>query len=194
MGVETCNNGIDDNKDGLIDCADPQCVMFPGCLTISCNFDVDFGTLAAHGSRVSARHEHAGRDRRGSRTCVSPGGRGRVGQFVLTATADVRVDIAQMTGAAHGVAIFRAGARNRSGTAIGRKLSEGTEQPAPVDSRVLLKEPRRGRTHVAGGVSRRTSGRHAIPLFLAPAAATAGHAGSRRRGGSWGPRGDRSGG
>ncbi len=109
MGREICNNGIDDNKDGLVDCADPQCVMFPGCLTVSCNFDVDFGTLASHGSRVTRDMNTQGATQ-GFATCVSPGGRGRVGQFVLTATADVRVDIAQATGGAHGVAIFRAGA------------------------------------------------------------------------------------
>lgn len=30
-GVEVCNNGLDDNNDGLIDCADPQCVAAPSC-------------------------------------------------------------------------------------------------------------------------------------------------------------------
>ncbi len=109
MGIELCNNGIDDNKDGLVDCADPQCVMFPGCLTVACNFDVDFGTLAAHGS-VATRDMNTQGSMQGFATCVSPGGRGRVGQFVLTTTADVRADITQAAGAAHGVAIFRAGA------------------------------------------------------------------------------------
>src|SRR5579863_3225539 len=30
-GTEICNNCVDDNDNGLIDCADPQCVNFPGC-------------------------------------------------------------------------------------------------------------------------------------------------------------------
>ena len=109
MGMEVCNNGIDDNKDGLVDCADPQCVTFPGCLTTSCNFDVDFGTLSPHGSRVT-RDMNTQVSMQGFATCVSPGGTGRVGQFVLTATTDVRVDFTQAAGSAHGVAIYRAGA------------------------------------------------------------------------------------
>jgi hypothetical protein len=28
---ERCTNGIDDDGDGLVDCADPDCVTFPGC-------------------------------------------------------------------------------------------------------------------------------------------------------------------
>ena len=31
--LETCWNLGDDNGDGLIDCADPQCARFPGCVT-----------------------------------------------------------------------------------------------------------------------------------------------------------------
>ena len=144
-GVEICNNGIDDDDDGLVDCADPDCMNSRACMSVmgmeicdngiddnkrragrlrrspvrhvpgvpddvSCNFDVDFGTLAAHGASVTRDTEHAGRDRRASRPACRPGGRGRVGQFVLTATTDVRVDITQAAGGAHGVAIFRAGA------------------------------------------------------------------------------------
>ena len=30
---EICDNGEDDNGDGLTDCADPQCAEFPGCET-----------------------------------------------------------------------------------------------------------------------------------------------------------------
>ena len=109
MGMEICNNGIDDNKDGLVDCADPQCVTFPGCLTVSCKFDVDFGTLASHGATVTRDMNTLG-STQGFMTCVAPGGRGRVGQFVLTGTADVRVDITQAMGGAHAVSVFRAGA------------------------------------------------------------------------------------
>jgi hypothetical protein len=108
MGPETCDNGVDDNGDGLTDCADPQCVAFPACLTVACRFDVDFGTLPPHGadvtrdmSTLSAGSSFA--------SCVPPGGHGRVGRFVLTSAADVRIDITQ-AGSAHGVSVFRAGA------------------------------------------------------------------------------------
>ncbi|MGE3164388.1 MAG: proprotein convertase P-domain-containing protein [Planctomycetota bacterium] len=30
-GVEDCMNGLDDDLDGLVDCADPDCVAFPAC-------------------------------------------------------------------------------------------------------------------------------------------------------------------
>src|SRR4029079_15015766 len=60
MGTEICDNGVDDNRDNLADCADPQCVSFPGCLTVSCQFDVDFGTLAARGADVKQIIAHSG--------------------------------------------------------------------------------------------------------------------------------------
>src|SRR2546423_261087 len=30
-GTEICNNGLDDDDDGLIDCKDPDCATFTGC-------------------------------------------------------------------------------------------------------------------------------------------------------------------
>src|SRR5262249_54152512 len=109
MGQEICNNGIDDNGDGLVDCSDPQCKTFPACLTVNCTIDVDFGTLASHGARATRTM-----DTRGSSasyaTCAPSGGHGRVARFVLTAPADVRADVTQGSGAAHALALFRAGA------------------------------------------------------------------------------------
>jgi hypothetical protein len=109
MGLEICGNGVDDNRDGLTDCADPQCVAFPACLTVSCQADVDFGTLAAHGADVSNIMNTVGAPQ-GYASCVPSGGRGRVGRFVLTGPADVRVDLTQAAGGAHAVSVFRAGA------------------------------------------------------------------------------------
>jgi hypothetical protein len=109
MGPEICNDGIDDNGDGLVDCADPQCVSFPACLTVACQVDVDFGTLAAHGSDVirtidttTAMLAYA--------TCAPAGGLGKVGTFVLASAADVRLNFTQDPTGAHVVALFRAGA------------------------------------------------------------------------------------
>ncbi|MEA2700005.1 MAG: hypothetical protein QOI66_4276, partial [Myxococcales bacterium] len=109
MGMEICDNGKDDNGDRLIDCSDPQCVKFPGCLTIDCTADVDFGTRATPDASVT-RTLDTRRATREFATCATPGGRGRVGRFQLNAPADVRLDFSQPTGAAHVVALFRAGA------------------------------------------------------------------------------------
>ena len=109
-GQEICNNGIDDNGNGLVDCADPQCTTFPACISIDCSVDVDFGTLAAHGARVTRMVDTTGATRSFT-TCATPGGHGRVARFVLTTTADVRLDFSQPpVTAAHVVALFRAGA------------------------------------------------------------------------------------
>lgn len=35
--VEICDNGLDDDGDGLIDCADPDCGSDPGCTSTACN-------------------------------------------------------------------------------------------------------------------------------------------------------------
>lgn len=39
-GVEVCDNGIDDDGDGLIDCADPDCANHPSC-AIPCDLNGD---------------------------------------------------------------------------------------------------------------------------------------------------------
>jgi hypothetical protein len=109
MGQEICDNGIDDNGDGLVDCADPQCKTFPACLEATCKVDVDFGTLASHGAMAVRMLDTTGAAPSYA-TCAIPGGDGRVGRFVLTDTTDVRLDFSQGPGAAHAVALFRAGA------------------------------------------------------------------------------------
>jgi hypothetical protein len=110
MGKEICDNGIDDNGDGLVDCADPMCsTTFPGCLTVNCMPDVDFGTLAPHGARATQMLDTTGATASYA-TCAPAGGHGRVGRFTLTAAADVRLDFSQASTAAHVVALFRAGA------------------------------------------------------------------------------------
>ena len=109
MGPEICDNGIDDNGDRLIDCSDPQCVKAPNCLTVACTPDVDFGALSAHDASVTRTLDTRGATASFA-TCAGPGGGGRVGRFTLAAGADVRLDFAQPMGAAHVVALFRAGA------------------------------------------------------------------------------------
>jgi hypothetical protein len=108
-GTEICDNHLDDNGNGLTDCLDPMCTTFPACLTADCSPDTDFGTLAIHGARVTRAMDTTGAPK-GYATCAPTGGRGRVGRFELDATADVRLDFSQVSGVAHVVELFRAGA------------------------------------------------------------------------------------
>jgi hypothetical protein len=43
--TEICNNGIDDNCNGLVDCADPACSTAPNCIPVECNPDINLGQL-----------------------------------------------------------------------------------------------------------------------------------------------------
>src|SRR5665213_2371037 len=108
-GTEISNNGIRDSGNGLVDCADPMCTTFPGCLTVDCSPDTDFGTLAIHGANVTRMIDTVGAPS-GYATCAPSGGLGRVGRFEIDATTDVRLAFTQVTGTAHVVELFRAGA------------------------------------------------------------------------------------
>lgn len=107
-GDEICDNGIDDNGDRLIDCTDPKCKTFPACLTSACAPDVDFGAIASSGASVTRTLSTTGATASFA-TCAAPGGEARVGSFSLAAATDVRLDFSQPAGAAHVVALFRAG-------------------------------------------------------------------------------------
>jgi hypothetical protein len=109
VGAEICGNGVDDNGDGLADCADPQCTTFAGCLTLNCSPDVDFGALAVHGASVTRMFSSAAATNAYA-TCAPAGGHGQVGRFQLTGATDVRADFSQSSGAAHVLALYRAGA------------------------------------------------------------------------------------
>src|SRR5207253_2208777 len=109
MGREICDNGRDDNGDRLVDCSDPQCVSFPACLAVACVADVPLGVLLAHGGRGGAVLDTTASSRSFA-TCAPPGGHGMVAEVTLTETADVHLDFTQAAGAAHVVALYRAGA------------------------------------------------------------------------------------
>jgi hypothetical protein len=135
MGKEICDNGVDDNNDKLVDCADPQCTTFPGCLTAACMPDVDFGTIASHGAKVTRTLDTRGAPR-GYATCAPKGGVGRVGRFQLTAPTDVRLDFTQPPGSAHVIALFRAGASqscdSNQVTCVDAKDGPSTTQTFPA--------------------------------------------------------------
>jgi hypothetical protein len=127
MGTEICDNRVDDNRNNLVDCADPQCTTFPGCLMVSCTADVDFGTIAAHGARVTRSIDTSG-STASYNTCAPTGGFGRVGRFRLDATADVLVEFTQGPTSAHTVSVFRAGANQQCDRNLVRCLQIGDDR------------------------------------------------------------------
>jgi len=94
---EICNNGIDDDGDGFIDCADRKCVTEPMCQKFACRADQNVGLLPLDGTAVSAvvQTSMAGDDQK--MTCASvSGGQDGVVDFQLPAVADVTMQWAQV--------------------------------------------------------------------------------------------------
>jgi hypothetical protein len=138
-GTEICNNGIDDNNNGLIDCADPQCFNFPGCQKghmcdpnhvdctdpqcvdqpqcqdLQCHPSVDFGTLNPMFSSVT-RNENTKGTKDVAITQCAPGGGGMVvGEFRLSAPATVTLTWSQGKGEDHVFALTNAGINQACG-------------------------------------------------------------------------------
>src|SRR6185312_8314561 len=44
-GNEICDNGVDDDGNGLIDCADQACVHAPNCTKQECDPEINLGAL-----------------------------------------------------------------------------------------------------------------------------------------------------
>jgi hypothetical protein len=138
LGTEVCNNCVDDNDDGLIDCADPQCANFPGCepghmcpnppvctdptcacgnqcKNLKCMPTVDFGTINPSGSS-STRMVNTSGTTDVTVTPCAPGGAGMVvGQFTLSAPAAVVLTYSQNKGEDHVFGVFQAGTNQSCG-------------------------------------------------------------------------------
>jgi hypothetical protein len=132
LGTEICNNGIDDDDDGLIDCQDPDCASFPGCQMhmcdpnhpdctdpacvnepqckdLKCHPTVDFGTINPMGSS-STRMENTTGTTDVAVTPCAPGSAGMVvGKFDLSGNAAVTLTFTQGKGEDHVFGLFRAG-------------------------------------------------------------------------------------
>jgi hypothetical protein len=82
--VELCNNRIDDDGDGLIDCIDPDCFGVAGCPATACVPDIDLGAIGP-GTVVSQVVDvTAGRDLYRTR-CGRGNGKEQVLRFTATA-------------------------------------------------------------------------------------------------------------
>jgi hypothetical protein len=132
LGVEICNNGIDDDDNGLIDCQDPacmndplckphmcdpnmpdchdpMCVNDPRCKDLRCHPTVDFGTLNPTNSSSTKTLNTKGTTDVAVTPCA-PGGAGMVvSEFDLTGTTDLVLKYTQGMGEDHVFSIYRAG-------------------------------------------------------------------------------------
>jgi hypothetical protein len=96
--LEICNNGIDDDGDGAIDCYDLKCAGDASCQKLVCHPDKALGILPLDGTLTSAalQTSNAGDDQTMS-SCVSgKGGADAVLGFTLTTKADLTFDWAQV--------------------------------------------------------------------------------------------------
>ncbi|WP_224240511.1 Kelch repeat-containing protein [Hyalangium gracile] len=87
MAVEACDNGLDDDGDGLRDCADPECAARscqPGGLTC------DEGVCACPGRMVGAPVVRTGFSRRSQPTVLVPGAGPLAGSLVVAGGRDAQ--------------------------------------------------------------------------------------------------------
>ena len=96
--LEICNNGIDDDGDGAVDCYDRKCAGDPNCQKLVCHPDKALGILPLDGSLTSAAVQTSGAgDDQTMSPCVSgKGGADAVVGFTLTSKADITIEWAQV--------------------------------------------------------------------------------------------------
>jgi len=96
--LEICNNGIDDDGDGAIDCYDHKCAGDPSCQKLVCHPDKALGILPLNGTPTSAavQTSGAGNDQTMSPCVSGTGGADAVVGFTLTTKADLTIEWAQV--------------------------------------------------------------------------------------------------
>ena len=106
-GVEICDNGVDDDGNGLIDCADQACIGAPNCVASECKPELNLGALVVGDAPKSADFDTHTTSNRYHPTCAgSSTGKDYVVRFTLHETAGVLVQWTQGTGADHVITIF----------------------------------------------------------------------------------------
>ncbi len=107
-GSEICDNGVDDDGNGLIDCADLACVNAPNCVDTECKPDLNLGALVVGDAPKTADFDTSTTSNRYHPTCAgSSTGDDYVVRFTLHETAGVLVQWTQGAGADHVITIFR---------------------------------------------------------------------------------------
>jgi hypothetical protein len=96
--LEICDNGIDDDGDGFIDCADLKCVTSPLCAKFACRADQKLGLLPLNDTPTAAvvQTTNGGDDQTTTPCVTAAGGQDAVIDFELPAVADLTIDWAQV--------------------------------------------------------------------------------------------------
>ena len=103
---EICDNGVDDDGDGAIDCADLKCVTDPACAKFACRADQSLGLVPLDGSLLTAfaPTSMSGDDQVTAMCTSGPGGQDAVINFQLPALADLTLQWTQLGN--HALAIY----------------------------------------------------------------------------------------
>jgi hypothetical protein len=103
---EICDNGLDDDSDGLTDCKDPNCSGKPACVDQSCVPDQAVGVLQRGGPAKSAAVQTDDDEDDLATSCAEEAGGGeQVISFSLAEQAAVEVDFLQFGN--HAIALYR---------------------------------------------------------------------------------------
>jgi hypothetical protein len=105
--TEICDNGVDDDGNGLVDCADLACANAPSCTDNQCTPDQNLGALVVGAAPKTADFDTRSSSNRYHPTCAgSSTGKDWVVRFTLHETAGVLVNWTQGAGADHVITIF----------------------------------------------------------------------------------------
>jgi hypothetical protein len=103
--LEICNNHIDDDMDGKIDCQDRKCLTSQYCAASQCRADSTIDPMPLDGSTVFKLLQTAGAGVHATLPCATtPGGATAIMALTLTAPADLSMQFQQIGN--HDVAIF----------------------------------------------------------------------------------------
>jgi hypothetical protein len=96
--LEICNNGIDDDGDGAVDCNDLKCVTSPLCTQFQCRADQKMGVVPLDGSTTSVvvQTTNAGDDQTMTSCVSAAGGQDAVIDFSTPAKSNLQLDWAQV--------------------------------------------------------------------------------------------------
>jgi len=93
---EICNNGVDDDGNGLIDCQDLACKTAANCIAKQCNPDINVGTLIVDGPAKTATAVTTTSSNRYHPTCAGTStGKDVTVAFTLPETAGILVEWTQ---------------------------------------------------------------------------------------------------